>query len=114
MSFRVKVRVEEATSATQFFIFSKERLSSKARYLARAFGGSFIEARTITYSERSDSSKLLIEVQGDTKTHMFELSWDKVSSVSRFFKKALPRQLSRGHGWNDEHYRLVSRAFQRL
>jgi hypothetical protein len=48
MSFRVKVRVEEATSATQLFIFSKERLSSKARYLARAFGGSFIEARTRT------------------------------------------------------------------
>jgi hypothetical protein len=43
---------------------------------------------TIAYSERSDSSKFFIEVQGDTKIHMFELSWDKASSVSRFFKKA--------------------------
>jgi hypothetical protein len=47
MSFRVKVRVEDS-SATQLFVFPKERLSSKARYFSRAFEGSFIEAQTRT------------------------------------------------------------------
>jgi hypothetical protein len=67
----------------------------------------------IVSSQHGDPFTVLVEIKEETRVHMFEFPREKVSSVSRFLKqKGLPRQLSRGHNWKDEHYRLVSRTLR--
>jgi hypothetical protein len=43
---------------------------------------------TIASSQYGDLSTVLVQTQEETKVHVFELPREKVSSVSRFFKKA--------------------------
>lgn len=52
MSFRIKVRLEQS-SEVHTYIFARDRLCTKARFFAMAFGGPFSEATTgtITFND---------------------------------------------------------------